>query len=219
MMAHQTKKAEPIQKFNPEVPDEIVEIIERMMQKQPNARYPNMTDVAAAIKPFVREFENSMPTTSRTPPIEKKQSRANLIPTTTANRISPPLPDRPEPDLPLSSAQFATPELTSDPMPTMPQAQRPQSGRLVMPTRAAVVAPPVHAPTPVAAPAPPPTLTPAPVPGRGRNQAPAKKSQEGKRKRYSAAQSLEERLGTIGLLVICLLLGAVVWIAYSMLVK
>jgi serine/threonine-protein kinase len=52
MMAHQLKQPEPISVFNPDVPREFVEVITRLMQKNPEARFACFADVVAALRPF-----------------------------------------------------------------------------------------------------------------------------------------------------------------------
>src|ERR1700730_7241369 len=41
MMAHQTKQPMPVKQRNPEVPDELIEVVDRLMQKSPEKRYNN----------------------------------------------------------------------------------------------------------------------------------------------------------------------------------
>ena len=52
MMAHQSKQPTPIKELAPEVPDHLVAIVERLMQKTPESRYPNAQEVVDALKPF-----------------------------------------------------------------------------------------------------------------------------------------------------------------------
>src|SRR2546423_2919570 len=42
MMAHQTKQPMPVKQRNPEVPDELAAVVERLMQKAPEARFANI---------------------------------------------------------------------------------------------------------------------------------------------------------------------------------
>src|SRR5262245_51449643 len=50
MMAHQMKQPTPIRELAPEVPEELVEVIERLMQKTPEKRYPSPADVVEALR-------------------------------------------------------------------------------------------------------------------------------------------------------------------------
>jgi serine/threonine-protein kinase len=52
MMAHQTSQPKPIKELSPDVPDRLVAVVGRLMQKDPAARYPATVDVVQALKPF-----------------------------------------------------------------------------------------------------------------------------------------------------------------------
>src|SRR5205807_2195650 len=52
MMAHQFKQPTPLTELNPEVPEELVEIVERLMQKGPENRFPNAGEVVEALRPL-----------------------------------------------------------------------------------------------------------------------------------------------------------------------
>ena len=52
MMAHQTKPPPPIKDASPETPDKLVTIVDRLMQKAPNARYGSAAEVIDALKPL-----------------------------------------------------------------------------------------------------------------------------------------------------------------------
>ncbi len=52
MMAHQLKQPEPIRNLSPDVPAELIAVVERLMQKGPDDRYPSAADVAEALRPF-----------------------------------------------------------------------------------------------------------------------------------------------------------------------
>jgi serine/threonine-protein kinase len=52
MMAHQTKQPPPITAASPEVPAELVAVVERLMRKNPADRYPSFAQVIAALRPF-----------------------------------------------------------------------------------------------------------------------------------------------------------------------
>jgi serine/threonine-protein kinase len=51
MMAHQTKQPRPIRELVPDCPDELLEIINKLMAKDPNARFSSMGEVASALRP------------------------------------------------------------------------------------------------------------------------------------------------------------------------
>lgn len=52
MMAHQMKQPTPIKELAPDVPDGLVAVVERLMQKAPEARFPGAQEVVDALKPF-----------------------------------------------------------------------------------------------------------------------------------------------------------------------
>lgn len=53
MMAHQTKIPQPIKELAPETPDELVQVVDRMLQKRPEDRFPAIGDVVTALRPMV----------------------------------------------------------------------------------------------------------------------------------------------------------------------
>jgi serine/threonine-protein kinase len=52
MMAHQTKQPTPIQELSPDVPRELIDVVDRLMQKSPEARFPQTNDVIDALRPL-----------------------------------------------------------------------------------------------------------------------------------------------------------------------
>src|SRR5262249_9643486 len=52
MMAHQVKQPKPVCELSPEVPAGLAAVVERLMQKAPEARSPGMADAAEALRPF-----------------------------------------------------------------------------------------------------------------------------------------------------------------------
>ena len=52
--AQRTKRARSISEYKPEVPAEVVAIVERMMRKDPKNRFASMLDVQKAIAPFAK---------------------------------------------------------------------------------------------------------------------------------------------------------------------
>jgi hypothetical protein len=53
LQAHQMKEAEPIRSINPEVAENLADIIAKLMQKTPSARYANMQELIAALSAVV----------------------------------------------------------------------------------------------------------------------------------------------------------------------
>jgi serine/threonine-protein kinase len=52
MMSHQHKQPTPMQELNPEVPDGLVEVVEKLMQKAPANRYASCVELLEALRPF-----------------------------------------------------------------------------------------------------------------------------------------------------------------------
>jgi serine/threonine-protein kinase len=55
MMCHQHKQPTPLKELAPELPDALVAVVERLMAKAPQDRYPNAGAVADALRPFAAE--------------------------------------------------------------------------------------------------------------------------------------------------------------------
>ena len=51
MMAHQTKQPKPISELAPDCPEEVIEVVNKLMAKDPNDRFNSMAEVAAALRP------------------------------------------------------------------------------------------------------------------------------------------------------------------------
>ena len=58
LMAHKTEKPEPISKLRPDVPTELIDIIDRMTAKQPIMRFQTAKEVAEAIQTWMKESES-----------------------------------------------------------------------------------------------------------------------------------------------------------------
>lgn len=52
MMAHQSKQPTPIRELNPEVPPELAAVVERLMEKSPEARYSGADEIMEALRPY-----------------------------------------------------------------------------------------------------------------------------------------------------------------------
>ena len=58
LMAHKMERPEPIGKLRPDVPTDLVDIIERMTAKQPFMRFQSAKDVAEALQTWLHESES-----------------------------------------------------------------------------------------------------------------------------------------------------------------
>src|SRR5262249_30985681 len=52
MVGHQTRDPAPIKDFRPDVPDDLLAVVERLMKKSPQDRYPGASAAADALRPF-----------------------------------------------------------------------------------------------------------------------------------------------------------------------
>jgi len=52
--AHRTKQARPVRELNEEIPQEVADIIKKMMSKRPEHRFRNCEEVAQALSPFAK---------------------------------------------------------------------------------------------------------------------------------------------------------------------
>lgn len=107
MMAHQFKQPQSLREVAPHVPDALVVIVERMMQKAPEARFGSMDEVVEALQPFA----------AVAPPRRgSEHGRMRMGPggPTAAPAPSRPLPSRQS----VSSAQVQTP--TGGPLTPVP---------------------------------------------------------------------------------------------------
>ncbi len=109
MMAHQHRQPKPLLELNPDVPPELVAIVERLMNKAPAERFGNITEVIGALGQFAPApapaRTNGRPDSAREPHVER---RAPITKT-----VTPVCPSTP------------TPPPTSRTVPTRPAATRP----------------------------------------------------------------------------------------------
>ena len=52
MMAHQTKQPTPLRQLNPDLPADLVAVVERLMQRAPESRFASAQEVAEALRPL-----------------------------------------------------------------------------------------------------------------------------------------------------------------------
>jgi serine/threonine-protein kinase len=104
MMAHQLKQPEPIKRLSPEVPDELVEIVKRLMAKSPDLRYASAAEVAEALRPFgpratsfsASVLRNTQPRREAAQvPVRPSRSQEGDTPRHTAVRPTAPIPSLP----------------------------------------------------------------------------------------------------------------------------
>jgi serine/threonine-protein kinase len=100
MMAHQFKEPTPLTELNPEVPQELVAVVQRLMQKGPENRFPGASDVVEALRPLAAKFQAEI----RLPkPAQQREKVLSLRPGSSSEtgRTSPSAPTpRPATSLP-----------------------------------------------------------------------------------------------------------------------
>jgi len=202
MMAHQFKQPTPIRELVPDLPDPLADLVERLMQKSPEARYGSTAEVVEALRPFARATSSAAAGAARAPaarvaatPAARNSPVANGK--TQTAEASPPVERK-------ASPAGARPE---------PPAAAPipaRSAPVQVPTRQSLRASAPASPSrPQAAAAPP-----APAP----SQRPTTKSPPKEKPAPAASSweepplSWEERLGPIGIALCAIVVCAVAWL-------
>jgi serine/threonine-protein kinase len=144
MMAHQVKQATPVRELNPAVSEELAAVVDRLMQKAPEARYGSAAEVVDALRPL-----------AEAPP----DGPAPVVPPPAAR----PVPERPRP---------AFVPVADGPRPTngTPPESAPRSAGAALPSRRSLrdtPLPPPQRPSEEPDEAPRPTSFDEPDEGRG----------------------------------------------------
>ena len=180
MMAHQFKEPTSIAELNPEVPADLVAVVERLMKKSPEGRFGNSAEVVEALRPFATKPAGGT----------QKAPARDLRTITRASLKEPPAPETAT--LPLPTRATVS---TSTPTP------RPQAV-VSLPTRNAVRGTPTPPPPP-----PEPQVQEEPV---------AEEAEErvvpGLVTGGDSGQSLEERLGPLGVTIAAILACSLVYL-------
>jgi serine/threonine-protein kinase len=187
MMAHQTKEPTLIRDLSPEVAPELVEVVEKLMQKSPANRYPSFAEVIEALRPFTGQGQG--PTRRST----MAMPRLRLPPRAEARAQPEASADTPAPAPPTVREQAAPRTNAPAPRvaPPQPAARGPgASSRLPRPA-APLIPPPVQSPT----------------------EAPEPTEEDNPDNVALAAPRRAARIGPLGVVLLALLAGA---IAYSL---
>ncbi len=200
MMAHQTKQPPPIKEASPETPDELVAVVDRLMQKTPDARFASVAEAMEALKPLASE-----------PPAPGSKYTAQPVVQVPANG-------------------FATPALEA--ARSTPGPSRTTVAASTIPAARSPVGP--HAPSPSQPSAPPPSTKPTTpsippgMPTRDRLLIPSglgADSHSAMPSKYSVEnltdppKSLDERLGTTGMVIVAFAVAIIAFLAFYMLNK
>jgi serine/threonine-protein kinase len=192
MMAHQFKEPTPVRDLNPEVPAALAAVIERLMKKAPEARYPSAAEVVEALRPM----SDARPQPARAP--ARPASRL----TAPGAAAAPPLPGTPRSTM-ATMVSMPRPNLSAGRAPA--GAARGPAGGAGLPSRQSLRgAPP--------APEPEPEPTPEPQAQEEPGERVVPGAFEGEESR-----SWEERFGPIGITIGAIVACAVAWFVASQL--
>ncbi len=127
MMAHQTKEPEAITDLNPDVPEALGAVIEKLMQKAPEARYGNTREVIEALEPLAGDAPAPRPALRS----ERRPALAGLGDTPRPDRRHPSAalskPLRPMAAPPARSVAAPAPARQPIPKPAAPALSAPRS--------------------------------------------------------------------------------------------
>jgi serine/threonine-protein kinase len=119
MMAHQAKTPPPIREFSPEVPEGMIAVVDRLMEKKPASRYPDFAHVVDALRPWAA---SSMPAPKRA---KAPPASASLLDTVTDGPTLG-MPERASGSIRRQLSKTAAPPEPTAPPPT-PPAPTPES--------------------------------------------------------------------------------------------
>jgi serine/threonine-protein kinase len=99
MMAHQSKQPKPIRDIVPEVPEGLVQVVSRMMSKQPEDRYANLMDVVDALQPYAAAsmVRRPVPRPKPEPKAVPRSTHRVTLPASLADTTTPFMEGRPNP--------------------------------------------------------------------------------------------------------------------------
>jgi serine/threonine protein kinase len=190
MMAHQHKQPTPVLDLEPHTPEALAAVVERLMQKAPENRYPSCTELIEALRPLAassgptRRPSMIMPRLKLPPRPEAKAAATGSAPTPspgpTTARVNAPLPPR------------APSQKPAEPTAPLPAARL----RPTLPGRSSFVPPTPQLPT-----------APAPV------EHPAAEQASAMPPGMVPADPWSQRMGTVGVVLLAVLAGIV---AYSL---
>jgi serine/threonine-protein kinase len=133
MLAHQREEPAPVTAWNPNVPTALAAVIDRLLQKSPEARYNHSDELIAALTPLARQSGIYTPPAIVSPFVKSRSSSQLLVPSSA--RLTTPPPSPTVTPLRINRPSFAIPPAASKP--------RPESGAAIPPTRPSSHARPV----------------------------------------------------------------------------
>ncbi|MCI0681915.1 MAG: serine/threonine protein kinase [Gemmataceae bacterium] len=150
MMAHQFQQPKPLQEQNPDLPPPLVEIVERLMQKAPDARYGSVGEAIEALRPLASA--GNAPAPAPRPVLKKPEPMGRVAVTPVSKTPLSKTPSAPAPAAPVKASPAKPAAKLPGPSSPTPRPQTIGS----LPTREArttprAAAPSAPAPAPVAA--------------------------------------------------------------------
>ena len=116
MMAHQTKQPPAIKELSPDTPDALVAVVDRLMQKAPNARFGSVAEAVEALQPLASE--PPAPGSKYFPqPVVQVPANGLAAPPIESSRLAAAGASRTQPRPPAASSPVASPSQPVAPAP------------------------------------------------------------------------------------------------------
>jgi len=128
MMAHQFKQPDSLAKLAPETPPELVAVVERLMQKKPEARYRTVGEVVEALRPFAPRASavHARPSSKATVTTKRAAAKADGKATVEAPKSVAPSTPTPRPQTVGSLPTRDTLRGTAAPSKPIPKPEKPK---------------------------------------------------------------------------------------------
>lgn len=196
MMAHQHKQPAALQQLAPDAPIELIEIVERLMAKNPAERYASCAELVEALRPLASAVTPTRHRISQR--IATVRPQAQPVPQTEPEPQKPQARPVPRPVVPSQRAQSQPQQPAQRPVPQKPapQPQRPAPAQR-LPQKPAPHMPAPQKPAPQ--PAPEEVYEDLHVPG-----------EDGEPQEQPRAA-----LGTLGVILLAILAGGLAWLVTS----
>lgn len=195
MMAHQTKQPPPIKEASPDTPDELVAVVDRLMQKAPAARFGSVAEAMEALKPLTSE-----------PPAPGSKYTAQPVVQVPSNGLAAPAPESARPSPAAASRSVAA--ASTAPVSRPPAASPSQPSPPPPSTRPAAPAIPPGMPTRDR------LLIPSGIGADSHSPMPSKYAVENL---ADPPKSLDERLGTTGMVIAAFAAAVIAFLVFYML--
>jgi serine/threonine protein kinase len=128
MMSHQHKQPTPLKELNPEAPDGLVEVVEKLMKKAPEERYATCGELLEALRPFAGVTTPTRRATMAMPRVKLARPEAPRLPATpppAARELPRPRGAQPMPPVKLRPSDQGQKPAIPAPEPSAPAASAP----------------------------------------------------------------------------------------------